>query len=276
MTTTRQVPLVKPVALVTGASTGIGKETALALVTAGFDVVGTSRDTSVVAPLQGVTFLDLDVTSDTSAAATVKHVIDKFGRIDVLVNNAGVGPVGSVEEMSIAQAQAVFDINVFGVMRMVQQVLPHMRAQKQGRIINLSSVQGYLPAPFMAVYGASKHAIEGYSQSLDHEVRGYGIRALLVEPAYTNTGFEANSTRPDTPLEAYAEQREAFSGVLATAIKAGDDPAVVAKVVVAAATDAKPKLRATAGPLAGRSRILRFVPAGIFDKQIRKMNQLPG
>ena len=138
MTTTR------PVALVTGASSGIGKEAALALVKAGFDVVGTSRDTSRVTPLQGVTFLDLDVASDTSASATVQQVIKRFGRIDVLVNSAGIGSVGAAEESSIAQAQAVFDINVFGVMRMVKEVLPHMRAQGRGRIVNLSSVQGFI------------------------------------------------------------------------------------------------------------------------------------
>jgi NAD(P)-dependent dehydrogenase (short-subunit alcohol dehydrogenase family) len=270
MTTTR------PVALVTGASSGIGKETALALVKKGFDVVGTGRDTSRAPRLNGVAFLDLDVASDTSATATVKQVINRFGRIDVLVNNAGVGSVGAVEEMSVAQAQAVFEINVFGVMRMVKEVLPHMRAQRGGRIVNLSSVQGYIPAPFMAIYGASKHAIEGYSQSLDHEVRGYGIRSLLVEPAFTNTGFEANSTRPETPLQAYAQQREAFGRLLAAGVKSGDDPAVIAKVIVAAATDSKPKLRNTAGPMAGRSRILRFLPAGIVDQQIRTMNKLAG
>jgi len=271
MTTTR------PVALVTGASSGIGKQTALALVKAGFEVVGTSRDTSRVTPPTGVTFLDLDVASDTSAAAAVGQVVERFGRIDVLVNNAGIGSIGAAEETSVAQAQVVFDINVFGVMRMVKQVLPHMRAQRRGRIINLSSVQGFVPAPYMAVYGASKHAIEGYSQSLDHEVRQYGIRSLLVEPAYTSTGFEANSTRPDTPLQVYAQQRQTFGRMMEKAIKDGDDPAVVAKVIVAAATDAKPKLRYTAGPFAGRASTLRrVVPAWAFDRQIRKLNQLTG
>lgn len=269
MTTTR------PVALVTGASSGIGKEAAVALVEAGFDVVGTSRDTTRVAPLRGVTFLDLDVASDTSAAAVVQQVIKRFGRVDVLVNNAGIGSIGAAEESSVAQAQAVFDINVFGVLRMIREVLPHMRAQERGRIINLSSVQGFIPAPFMAVYGASKHAIEGYSQSLDHEVRQYGIRVLLVEPAYTKTGFEANSTQPDLPLPVYAQQRQTFGQVMAAAIKDGDDPAIVAKVIVEAATDAKPKLRYTAGSLAGRASALRrFVPAWAFDSQIRKLNQL--
>ena len=267
----------RPVALVTGASSGIGKEAALALVKAGFDVVGTSRDTSRVGPLGGVTFVDLDVARDASVTAVVAQLIDRFGRIDVLVNNAGVGSMGAVEEGSVAQAQAVFDINVFGVMRMVKAVLPHMRSQGRGRIINLSSVVGFIPAPYMAVYAASKHAIEGYSQSLDHEVRQYGVRALLVEPAYTRTGFEANSTRPDRPLQVYAEQRHVFDAVMAAAIKDGDNPAIVAKVIVTAATDAKPRLRYTAGALAGRASTLRrVVPAWAFDRQIRKLNRLAG
>ncbi|MFE2070195.1 oxidoreductase [Streptomyces sp. NPDC059467] len=267
----------RPVALVTGASSGIGKETALALVAAGFNVVGTSRDTSRVTPLNGVTFLGLDVASDASVATAVQEVSERFGRIDVLVNNAGVGSMGAAEETSVEQAQGVFDTNVFGVMRMVNEVLPHMRAQRRGRIINISSVLGFLPQPYMAVYAASKHAIEGYSESLDHEVRDHGIRALIVEPAYTRTGFEANSAKPDTPLHAYAKQRLTVDRVMAEAIRDGDTPAVVAKAIVAAATDAKPKLRYTAGPLAGRARILRRVaPAQVFDKQIRKMNKLAG
>jgi NAD(P)-dependent dehydrogenase (short-subunit alcohol dehydrogenase family) len=266
----------RPVALVTGASSGIGKAAALALVEAGFDVVGTSRDTSRATPLDGVTFLDLDVASDASVAAAVAQVVERFGRIDVLVNNAGVGSMGAAEESSVAQAQAVFDINVFGVMRMVKEVLPHMRARGRGRIINLSSVQGFIPAPYMAVYGASKHAIEGYSQSLDHEVRQYGVRALLVEPAYTRTGFEANSVQPDMPLQVYAQQRHIFGRVMAAAIKDGDDPAVVAKAIVAAATDAKPKLRYPAGALTGRVHMMRrLAPSRIFDQQIRKLNELP-
>ncbi|MDW4908514.1 oxidoreductase [Streptomyces sp. ADMS] len=267
----------RPVALVTGASSGIGKAAALALVAAGFDVVGTSRDTSRVTPLDGVTFLGLDVASDASVSAAVQEVSERFGRIDVLVNNAGVGSMGAAEETSVEQAQSVFDTNVFGVMRMVNEVLPYMRAQRRGRIINISSVLGFLPQPYMAAYAASKHAIEGYTESLDHEVRDHGIRALIVEPAYTKTGFEANSAKPDTPLQAYAKQRLSVDRVMAEAIRDGDAPAVVAKAIVAAATDAKPRLRYTAGPLAGRARILRRVaPAQVFDKQIRKMNKLAG
>src|ERR1044071_6236710 len=132
----------KPVALVTGASSGIGKAAALALVQAGFDVVGTSRDASRVAPRGGVAFLDLDVTSDESVRTLVRGVIERFGRIDVLVNNAGTGAAGAAEESSLAQDQRVFDINFFGLIRMTKTVLPHMRAAGQGRIVNISSVLG--------------------------------------------------------------------------------------------------------------------------------------
>ena len=266
----------RPVALVTGASSGIGRAAARALAEAGFEVAGTSRNTAKVTPADGVRFLDLDVASDASVHAVVGQVIERFGRIDVLVNNAGVGSAGAAEESSVAQDQRVFDVNVFGVIRMTKAVLPHMRARGSGRIINVSSVLGFLPAPYAASYAATKHAIEGYSESVDHEVREHGVRVLLVEPAYTKTGFEANAVQPDAPLPIYAEQRRVFDRVLAGAMAGGDDPATVAKAIVAAATDPKPKLRYTAGSTAGRvSALRRFVPARAFDRQIRKLNRLP-
>jgi NAD(P)-dependent dehydrogenase (short-subunit alcohol dehydrogenase family) len=266
-----------PVALVTGASSGIGRATALALVDAGFAVVGTSRNAAKAEPLAGVTLLDLDVVSDDSVRSLVEEVIERFGRIDVLVNNAGVGAVGAGEESSIDQTREVFDINVFGLIRMANAVLPHMRAQGSGRIVNVSSVLGLIPAPFMAVYAATKHAVEGYSESVDHELREHGIRMLLVEPAYTSTAFEASSLPADSPLAIYDAQREVSRDVLATALRDADDPDVVAKVIVAAATDAKPKLRSTAGSMAGRVSVLRrIVPSSAFDRQIRKLNRLAG
>jgi NAD(P)-dependent dehydrogenase (short-subunit alcohol dehydrogenase family) len=266
-----------PVALVTGASSGIGRATALALVDAGFAVVGTSRNAAKAEPLAGVTLLDLDVVSDESVRSLVEEVIERFGRIDVLVNNAGVGAVGAGEESSIDQTREVFDINVFGLIRMANAVLPHMRARGSGRIVNVSSVLGLIPAPFMAVYAATKHAVEGYSESVDHELREHGIRMLLVEPAYTSTAFEASSLPPDSPLAIYDAQREVSRDVLATALRDADDPDVVAKVIVAAAIDAKPKLRSTAGSMAGRVSVLRrIVPSNAFDRQIRKLNRLAG
>jgi NAD(P)-dependent dehydrogenase (short-subunit alcohol dehydrogenase family) len=270
MTATRRV------ALVTGATSGIGKETAAAFVAAGFDVLGTGRSTAGLTPPPGVAYLDLDVASEESAQAVVSTVIDRFGRLDVLVNNAGIGSAGAVEENSVERATRVLDVNVLGVIRMTKAVLPQMRAQGGGRVINISSVLGVAPQPFMALYVASKHAIEGYSESLDHEVREHGVRILLVEPAYTRTSFDTNALPPDTPLSLYAERRRIFDEVMEDAMAAGDDPAVVARVVVAAATDPQPRLRYTAGPLASRvTKARRLVPARMFDRQIRKNNRLP-
>src|SRR3954451_23304509 len=237
----------QPVALVTGASSGIGKEVAVRLVEAGFQVVGTSRDASALTAREGLTFVDLDVSSDASVTAAVEHVLGGFGRLDVLVNNAGIGSAGAAEELSVAQDRKVIDVNVIGVIRMMNAVLPHMRAQGHGRIVNVSSIAGLVPQPHMAVYVASKHAIEGYSESVDHEVREYGVRVVLVEPGPTSTPFDGAMLRPQVLVPDYAQQRETFAEVMADSIKAGDVPATVAKVIVAAATDAKPKLRYPAG-----------------------------
>src|SRR5256714_4077776 len=180
------------VALVTGASSGIGAAAARELIGAGFTVYGTSRKAAAGEERDGVVFLPLDVTDDESVASGVREVLDRSGRIDVLVNNAGLGIAGAAEESSIEQARKLFDTNLFGSIRMTRAVLPHMREQGSGRVINISSVLGLIPAPFGALYAATKHAVEGYSESLDHEVREFGVRVLLVEPAYTRTAFDAN------------------------------------------------------------------------------------
>jgi len=266
----------RPVALVTGASSGIGEATAAALVAAGFEVIGTSRKTADAVPPDGVTFLDLDVTSDESVTNLVDHVVGQFGRIDVLVNNAGVGAGGAAEESSIEQAQRVFDVNFFGVIRMTKAVLPHMRAQAGGRIINVSSVLGFVPVPFGALYAATKHAIEGYSESVDHEVRQHGVRVLLVEPGFTKTSFDASIVPPGTTLAVYANDRRLAEEVVAESLASGDEPSVVAATIVRAATDTKPKLRYPAGKQARQLRTLRrVVPARAFDTQIHKFNRQP-
>jgi NAD(P)-dependent dehydrogenase (short-subunit alcohol dehydrogenase family) len=264
-----------PVALVTGASSGIGEAAARKLAAAGFTVYGTSRKAAAGEEREGIVFLPLDVTDDGSVAAAVREVLDRSGRIDVLVNNAGLGIAGAAEESSIEQARALFDTNLFGSIRMTRAVLPQMRKQGSGRVINLSSAQGLVPAPFAALYAATKHAIEGYSESLDHEVREYGVRVLLVEPAYTRTSFDANAIPADEPLPLYAQRRETLDVLMAEAIRDGDEPSVVGQTIVAAATDTSPKLRYPAGTLARRvSKLRRYAPSTLFDRQIRKINQL--
>lgn len=260
----------QPVALVTGANSGLGRFAARGLLEAGFQVVGTSRNTAGLDHSQGVSFIDLDVTRDESVAAAVEAVIKQFGRIDVLVNNAGMGLAGASEENSIAQSQKLFDINVFGVMRMTNAVLPHMHKQSSGRIVNISSIFGFMPSPYMAAYSATKFAVEGYSESVDHEVRDDNIRVVIVEPGGTRTGFDDNTAQPDNPLPAYEQRRRRSNAAVAEAVNNGDDPEVVAKVIVAAATDRNPKLRYPAGSARQLSALRRFAPRRVFDTQLRK------
>src|SRR5207248_50270 len=251
------------IALVTGASSGIGAATAERLATAGYKVYGTSRR-AANASQRSFELLPLDVTSDASVEATVGELLRLEGRIDLLVNNAGfsVAPAGA-EESSIEQAQAIFDTNFFGIVRMTRAVVPHMRHQGSGRIINIGSVLGFLPAPYMALYSATKHAIEGYSESLDHELRTRGIRVTVVEPAYTKTQFDANFLEPDSKLDEYREVRAALGKQMKEVLAAADEPGVVADVVLKAARAPRPKLRYTAGALARRMRLLRsLAPAG--------------
>ena len=262
------------VALVTGASSGIGFVTAKALVKAGYRVFGTSR--KPVANPQGITMLIGDVTDDTSVQALIAEIVAQAGRIDLVVNNAGIGLLGGAEESSIAQAQRLFDVNVFGVARVVNAVLPIMRKQKSGRIINMSSILGLIPSPFNAFYASTKHAIEGYSESLDHEVRAFGIRVVLVEPGVTRTSFEENLTRADQPLAAYAAERQHSEGLMRKWVEAGDAPQVVADMVVKAATAKAPKLRYSAGKQSRQVRTLRrFMPEWLVDRAFRKVNGLP-
>lgn len=258
------------IALVTGASSGIGEATAERLASAGYRVYGTSRRAQ--AGKRSFDMLPLDVTSDDSVEAAVGEVIRREGRIDLLVNNAGFGvaPAGA-EESSLEQARSIFETNFFGLVRMTRAVVPHMRRQGSGRIINIGSVLGFLPMPYGALYAATKHAVEGYSESLDHELRTRGIRVSVIEPAYTKTPFDSNFMEPDAKLDEYREARagvnKRVNEIMATAEQAG----VVADAVLKAASAAHPKVRYAAGKLAKRLQFLRrFAPAFAVDAGLRK------
>ena len=259
------------IVLVTGASSGIGEATAEWLAKAGYKVYGTSRR-GAQAGRRSFEMLPLDVTSDKSVEAAVRDVLGREGRIDVLVNNAGfsLAPAGA-EESSTEQVQAIFNTNFFGIVRMTRAVLPHMRNQKSGRIINIGSIVGFLPAPYMAFYAATKHAVEGYSESLDHEVRTWGIRVSVIEPAGTSTQIDANALEADAKLDAYREARVIVGQKLTAMIENGDRPSDVAQVVLEAASAARPKLRYTVGRQARTLRWLRtLAPASMVDAALRK------
>jgi short-subunit dehydrogenase len=259
------------VVLITGVSSGIGSATAEHLVSRGYRVFGTARPPQKASAIPGVSLLSLDVTLAPSVSHAVQAVLEAAGRIDVLVNNAGLGVFGAFEETSIEQAQALFDTNVFGVIRTSKAVLPHMRARGSGLIVNVSSVQGFIPAPYAAVYSSTKHALEGLSESLDHEVRQFGIRVVLVQPGFTRTGFEAHSVAAAAHLDVYEKERSRVAAAVAANFEAAPEARSVAEEI-ARAIESPYRLRRPVGSqakLVGRLR--RFMPAGAVDRQLRKV-----
>ena len=262
------------VAVITGISSGIGRATAAELAQHKFRVFGTVRAPGSTA-LPGVEQVVLDVRDDESVKRGVEEILAKAGRIDVLVNNAGSSIVGAIEETDTAQARDLFDVNFFGAVGVTRAVLPTMRAQRSGRIVFVSSVLGFLPAPYMGFYAASKHAIEGYAESLDHEVRGLGIRAILVEPTFMKTRLDSNAAVAAQTIGDYAATRARVGERLNASVASGDDPSLVATVIAEALADEHPRLRYPVGKGAGTLAKLRsFLPARLFDRSFRKQFQL--
>jgi NAD(P)-dependent dehydrogenase (short-subunit alcohol dehydrogenase family) len=261
-------------ALVSGASSGIGREIAQLLARRGARVFGTARNPISASPVPGVEMIGMDVTDDDSVAGAVRSIVQQAGPIHFVVNNAGYGLTGAVEETSLAEARQQFETNFFGILRVTSAVLPGMRQAGFGRFANISSVVGLFPSPFMAMYAASKHAVEGYTESLDHEVRRFGVRALLVEPAFTKSNIGHSGKDAEVRLNEYATHRHLISQVAKKGIANGDDPRLVAEAVFTALTARSPRLRYPVGKGVTLSRLRRFLPASLFDLAIRKELQL--
>lgn len=258
------------VVLVTGVSSGIGRATAEKFAKRGCRVFGTVRSIEKTKPQQGVELIEMDVRDDASVQRAIQFIIDRAGRIDVLVNNAGVTLVGAVEETSTPEAASLFETNVFGILRTARAVLPHMRARRSGRIVNVSSVLGFLPAPYMGLYSASKHAVEGLSETLDHEVRQFGIRVSLVEPHYTRTNLDLNSPHASSPIAAYDSERSLVARAIADSVGKAPEPEGVASTIVEAALGAWRMRRTPAGQASLLSKLRRFMPAAPVDSSLRK------
>lgn len=260
------------VALVTGASSGIGRATAEALVKAGYRVYGASRSPK---PVPGVENLVLDVTDETSVTACVDAVQRKAGAIEVLINNAGVAMIGAIEDSTVAQAQAMFEVNLFGAMRMARAVLPGMRQRSSGRIINMGSVAGFLPGPFSGLYASSKSALARFSEALDHEVRRMGVRVSVIEPGFTASDIADNSWQCDSPTPAYASARQVFLARFNEEIKGAPGSETVAAAVLQVLRSRNPSVRNPVGSQAKTlSRLRRFLPADTFEGMYRKQFQL--
>ncbi|APP76289.1 oxidoreductase [Xanthomonas vesicatoria] len=258
------------VVLITGVSSGIGRVAAALFAQRGCIVYGSVRNRASAPPLPNVELVEMDLRDAASVQRAVDGIVGRSGRIDVLVNNAGANLVGAVEETSIEEAAALLDTNVLGILRTIQAVLPHMRAKRAGRIVNVSSVLGFLPAPYMGVYAATKHAVEGLSESLDHELRQFGIRVTLVEPAYTRTSLGSNSPVAQTPIAEYDRERGVVSRAVTGHIDNAPEPLGVATTVVEAALGRWRMRRTPSGQEALLSKLRRFMPAGAVDGSLRK------
>ena len=258
------------VVVVTGASSGIGRVAAEIFVARGCRVFGTVRDLRKAPVVPGVEFVEMDVREEESVQAGIDSIIEQGLRIDVLVNNAGMMMLGAVEETATAEAAALFDTNVFGVLRVTRAVLPSMRKQHRGRIVNVSSLFGVMPAPYMGMYAAAKHALEGLSESLDHEVRQFGVRVTLVQPSFTRTNLDVNAPQTRSTIPEYDRERGLASRAVVDSVKGAPAPDGVANTIVEAALGTWRMRRTPGGQAALLSKLRRFMPAGPVDASLRK------
>jgi len=267
------------VALVTGGSSGIGECTVRELLDAGFTVYTCARRVDRMQSLAeaGAHVFAMDVTDDESMVAGVRRIIDEQGRIDLLVNNAGYGSYGAVEDVPLDEARRQFDVNVFGLARLTQLVTPQMRKQGSGRIINISSIGGKFYEPFGAWYHATKFAVEGFSDCLRMELKPFGIQVVIIEPGPIIT--EWNEIARDSLLEMsgsgdYAAYAKKAHRMLVEFDKPGraSRPETVAKKIRKAATKRRPAARYPVGRGAGLITMSRdHTPDAIFDQVISRM-----
>lgn len=245
------------VVLITGASSGIGLACAEHLTTRGCRVYGASRRGPIA----------MDVRDGASVRAAVARILAAEGRIDAVINNAGIAIAGAVEDTSVEEAREQFDVNFFGVLRVCREVLPVMREQRAGCIINISSIAGLLAVPYQGLYSASKFALEGLTESLRLEVRDFGIRVVLVEPGDHRTAFTANRRQTQTSL-AYRKRSEFAVGRMAADEQSGPGPERLARLVDRILNTPDPRLRYTVGPAFERAAVFlkRLVPWLIIEK----------
>jgi NAD(P)-dependent dehydrogenase (short-subunit alcohol dehydrogenase family) len=259
------------VALITGASSGIGQACAVLLAQRAFRVYGTSRH-----PRSGdqpFTMLPMDVTDQNSVERGVNTILDREGRIDVLVNNAGIAIAGPLESTSLEEARHQIDVNLLGAFRLCRAVLPIMRSRRDGYIVNISSIGGLIAIPYQPLYSASKFAMEGMMESLRLEVRRFGIRVVLIEPGDTKTPITQNRTLTANPAarNAYPSFAAALQRT-ATDEQNGPGPDSVARLVCRVVNTSRPRLRYTTGPTAQRAAVWmkRLLPNSVLEYGMRR------
>jgi short-subunit dehydrogenase len=259
------------VVLITGASSGVGQSTARLLWQRGYKVFGTSRNPARAETIPGVEMLPLDVRVDDSVRACVEVVSSRGGGIDVLINNAGYELAGALEELTSEETRAQFETNFFGVVRMVDAVLPVMRRQKRGHIINVGSLAGVSSIPFLGIYSASKFALEGYTEALRHEVKPFNIKVSLTEAGFLKTPMmNHRQIAANRIIEYDPWRRRALDAIRADEEKA-PGPELVAETLLEIISSTTPRLRYPIGQQAKSvARLRRFLPAGMFEQGVRR------
>ncbi len=259
------------VVLITGASSGVGQCTARLLSQRGYAVFGTSRNPASADSIAGAELLTLDVRDDDSVRRCIETVSSRGGCLDVLINNAGYELAGALEELSSEEARAQFETNFFGVVRMVNAVLPLMRRQKRGQIINVSSLTGLSAVPFLGLYSASKFALEGYTEALRHEVKPFNIHVSLTESGFLKTPMMNNRRLGAHRMTEYdAWRQRALTAIRASEEKA-PGPELVAATLLAIISSSSPRLRYLIGQQASSvARLRRFLPSGMFERGVRR------
>lgn len=267
------------VALVTGASSGMGEFTAIILSKQGYKVYGAARRIDKMTALEssGVTVISLDLTQDESIVKCVDTILKKEGRIDILINNAGYGSYGAIEDVPIEEARRQFEVNIFGLARITQLVLPSMRQNKFGRIVNISSIGGKVYSPFGGWYHATKHALEGWSDCLRIETKPFGIDVVIVEPGGIKTPWgiiAAENLKTTSGKGAYAEKVNKIVAFMTKNYNSNalTAPEVLAQVITKAATTKNPKTRYAAGYMAKPSLFARkWLSDKMFDKIVSSL-----
>jgi NAD(P)-dependent dehydrogenase (short-subunit alcohol dehydrogenase family) len=271
-------------ALVTGASSGIGEATARKLHQLGYTVYGAARRLERMKGLadEGIHLIELDVTDEESMKAGVQRILDDTGQIDVLVNNAGYGSYGAVEDVPLSEARYQFEVNVFGAARLIQLVLPGMRERRSGTIVNISSMGGKIYTPLGGWYHGTKHALEALSDCLRMETRPFGIDVVLIEPGGIRTewgGIAAGNLRKTSGSGPYAPQAEAMAKQMSDESREGrsTSPELIADTIAKALGARRPRTRYAAGFAAKPLIALRhLLPARAFDTVIRRATGVPG
>ncbi|WP_035359875.1 SDR family NAD(P)-dependent oxidoreductase [Edaphobacter aggregans] len=259
------------VVLITGTSSGVGQATARLLSQTQYKVFGTSRNPASAEIILDVEMLSLDVRKDDSVLACVETVCSRGGRLDVLINNAGHELAGALEELSLEEARAQFETNFFGVVRMVNAVLPLMRQQKRGHIINVGSLSGLSAIPFLGIYSASKFALEGYTEALRHEVKPFNIHVSLTEAGFLKTSMMNNRQVGVNRIGVYDPWRQRSLNAIRAYEEKGPGPELVAETLLRIISSNTPRLRYPIGQQAKSvARLRRFLPAGMYEQGVRR------